>query len=337
MPLCSSIRSKYAVVAYGRPPDFAEPFEVTKKVSDFLEEFELGDDVEIVTEAKVLTDKERHAQQMAEQNKGQKPGRVITDKERHEQNKGGGSGKILTDRDRAKQKAGDGGGGKPLSDKQRLQQNQQKDSRLKTAPEVKHMTHDGPKKHQFLTFPIGTMVRLKDSVQKDLARTYRNFVSNDEAGNKLHKVEQGIIKQVNDLIKKVAKREKIEPRGIHVAVDIDSNSSDHTSGTITIKYKGQEKEIEPRGLHYTDNGGDFSDAMMSYNWAAWLGHDNSPFESSTWVDAYNEMEAANWFEQAGDIEEAEDEILEAIEELLTGHENADQKEAAYEYKRRAGR
>lgn len=314
MTFLKEILASYFVVHAYRVPDFAEPFEIDGPVSEFMTQYGLWGDVDVVAEARIKTDQERQRENMQKHSGG---GKVKTDRDRHTESlKDKGGGKLLSDRERAAQNAG-GGGGKIITDRERAAQQAHPDKK-KPATVHEHPTPRTPE------YPEGTKVRLKPQVQKNLASTFKGTVLGNDAEERLKGAKEAFTKQVYDLIKEVAKKEKIEPRGIQVDVELDTGSSStagNPAGKITIRYKGQEAEIEPEGLYFKlDKDGDRDDAMSSNDWAAWLMHGDSPFGTDSFRDAYDEEQASLYFQEAGSLEGSEQEIKRKVRDLLHEHE-----------------
>jgi hypothetical protein len=196
------------------------------------------------------------------------------------------------------------------------------------------------KAKNFARYPLETELRLTKKMQASLTRTYKIFVEGKEAEKRWKRTTEGLTKEVQDLIKKVAVKLKVEPRGIRVEVDFESGTRyvpEGTAGHIELHYKGKSIKLEPEGLYYrADAGGNLGDAMGSWNWAAWLGDDRSPFHSGTWTEAYAEDQTSQWFEQAGSLEGDADQIENKIKDLLLEHAMGDQKDARPKKTQRAG-
>lgn len=226
---------------------------------------------------------------------------------------------------------------KILSDKDRAKQSYSPPNK-KSAPVTNIPT---PKKTKnFAKYPLETELRLIKKEQAELTRTYKIFVEGKEADKRWKNTKEALAKEVQNIIKKVAKELKVEPRGIRVEVDFESNTRyvpEGTAGHIEVHYKGNSITLEPSGLYYTaDEGALLGDAMESYSWAAWLGDDRSPFHSETWTTAYAEDQTSMWFAEAGSLEGDGDQIEKQIKDLLLEHAMGDQKSARPKKTQRAG-
>jgi len=229
---------------------------------------------------------------------------------------------------------------KILSDKERAKKSYPAPSK-KSAPVTPDVFKIAPNKAKnFARYPLETELRLTKKMQASLTRTYKIFVEGKEAEKRWKRTTEGLTKEVQDLIKKVAVKLKVEPRGIRVEVDFESGTRyvpEGTAGHIELHYKGKSIKLEPEGLYYrADEGGNLGDAMGSWNWAAWLGDDRSPFHSGTWTEAYAEDQTSQWFEQAGSLEGDADQIENKIKDLLLEHAMGDQKDARPKKTQRAG-
>lgn len=224
---------------------------------------------------------------------------------------------------------------KILTDKERQQQNNAlinkpagKVSKLPSADNP-----PPPKTKEFMKYPLGTELKLKADVQSELGRTYKLFMDNSHAKNRMKQTEMAITEDINKIIKKVSSQLKVQPKGIQVSVSIDepSNYSGGAfAGYITIKYKGEDLDLEPSGL-YLQMDSDVGDDAKEWNWVAWLGIHESPFHSDSWTDSYHFDRASSWFAEAGNIKGDKQQIEDKVKHLLLDYENADQEAAKDHY------
>ena len=155
------------------------------------------------------------------------------------------------------------------------------------------------------------IARLTRNVANELKRTYDLFLSGREADRRFARFESDL---KNEILKFIRSTWKDIGRDIDIDVYKDQRL-DYIAYTIELVLDRASEVVEPRGLFYqADTGADIDDAASSFEWAAWLGIDDSPFYSGDWVDAYGYDQASLWFEEAGDVDY--DEIRDAVEGII---------------------
>jgi len=95
------------------------------------------------------------------------------------------------------------------------------------------------------------------------------------------------------------------PEGWSVAVSGVVLPKTYTPGAIGLGFEvvftGPNGEtitenFEPGAAYYeTDDSAALNDAMSSWTWAVWLGHDDSPFQRQEFIDGYLDSEVLGWF------------------------------------------
>ena len=155
---------------------------------------------------------------------------------------------------------------------------------------------------------------LKDKVAQDLVHSHKVFITQEEGEKRLKSWVEGEKGAIEKLV------HKINPK-IEVEVSTPDTGSYYGSNAygagITLTLDGESEEIEPSGYYYTyDEGATIGDAAMSWDWAAWLGIEESPFYDQDWADAYSYDNATQWFSEAGSIEGSEHDIEHAAKKLV---------------------
>lgn len=142
--------------------------------------------------------------------------------------------------------------------------------------------------------------KLTKKVQKDLARTYTLFTSRKPAEDYLKGAKESWKAGFGEVIKKVATKMGIHPRGVKIETDFnyDLKNSSHNSSVITVSYKGKSEEFSIMEGSY-DVDAQMGDAASNWSWAAWLGIEDSPFFDQDWKDAYIETEIAHTISELG--------------------------------------
>ena len=141
--------------------------------------------------------------------------------------------------------------------------------------------------------------KLKPAVAKELKRTSDLFLSEKHADEYLDNAKKAAKKYVEDQIKKDGKAVKGK-----IAVEITDRIGDNYVGSgnaalyITLTAPGAEPvEIEPSALYYAGSGDVVAEDMSQWNWVFWLAADESPFQDSSWVDAYEKDRCGQALEQ----------------------------------------
>lgn len=142
---------------------------------------------------------------------------------------------------------------------------------------------------------------LAEKVQQDLERSYKLFITYKPAEEYLNSAKEVWANQFWKVIKGIATKMGVEPKGIKVETDftydLDSTGS-YNESKISVKYNGKTEEWNIAGGHI-DMGALIGENAKEWNWVAWLGIEDSPFYTQSWLESYKATENANRIEEFG--------------------------------------
>lgn len=156
------------------------------------------------------------------------------------------------------------------------------------------------------------MVVLTPAAQREVEHAYDTFMD----GNWDAKIEDVADAMADEVLREIEHLCGDEAaNAISVRAEVDDRLS-YVAITFELSIDDYTERLEPAGCYYDEDRemGVLYDAMESWNWAAWLGDDDSPFGDDEWVRAYMRSQTASWFENAANFEDAD--IEGACENLM---------------------
>ena len=171
------------------------------------------------------------------------------------------------------------------------------------------------------------------SLKKELEKTYKNFEdAESEAEDLMEKLAEFGADELKELILRqveVVPEEDGEDKDIdfdellhqiEVSGEVSSSFSSY-SITFKLSLEGSKVEVWPSGYFMQDNGDAIYNAAREWDWAAWLGDNDSPMYSDTFVDAYNISDAARTLNEIASFDDVD--LGDVVGDLL--------REAGYEF------
>jgi hypothetical protein len=165
--------------------------------------------------------------------------------------------------------------------------------------------------------------KLKPEVSKDLERTYKLFTDQTHGEKRLAEAMDRVKRYAEKVLKAKYPDVKFELETDYRFTD-SYVGSDAGAMYLTLWLKDDSEEVESGALYFSGVYEGISDTVESYEWAAWLMADDSPFHSSDFIEAYafdTFSSAMEQFSHDLDGTEFEDEVLKAAEKLVKSSEN----------------
>lgn len=153
---------------------------------------------------------------------------------------------------------------------------------------------------------------LNPEVQKELAKTMTTFYelnTHDELDDTAKAIEEEVLKELKKISPDVECSWGENSRLGYIYMQVDVYMRDENGDLFS-------ETFEPSGLYYND-GETMYDAAKNWNWAAWLGIDDSPFYDRAWERAYLLDDANRYFGEVElhEINVMEDWVLDQIEDM----------------------
>jgi hypothetical protein len=152
--------------------------------------------------------------------------------------------------------------------------------------------------------------KLHKGTAEKLAQSYKVFMDRTHAEKRFKQWVEAEQEAIQKLVSKVNSKIKVE------VTEPEESQDNSYSSEIYLRLGSERKEYEPQGYYYKfDPAAQMDDALNSWDWARWLGDDESPFFDQDWVDAYMYDSASQWYEEAASFEGEDTQILDLAKEF----------------------
>jgi len=162
---------------------------------------------------------------------------------------------------------------------------------------------------------VGKEYRLKSEVASELKSTLEAFTM-EEANTKIEAWRRNEERKLRKLLAEHFPEEEWPKISVSVEVP-DEISYLYWGAKIVFSHPKVEEDgvYEPEGYYFRLD----PDSLIqeaAENWAAWLGIEDSPFYSESFVDGYIYDQISNWLSEAGSFEDEIDEVIKAAERFM---------------------
>lgn len=164
--------------------------------------------------------------------------------------------------------------------------------------------------------------KLTPQTAEELKRVSDLFIhENKYKEERIETVENGIKQEILEKFKSKFKGVTDE---LQIDVGVVEGFDNHYSVRVDLKLGDEEYEFSPEALSYSGDAFELiGDAATNWNWAAWLGIEDSPFYDEAFVDAYSDDTLSQALEQFWNTREEStyyEELNAALDSLMKNYE-----------------